>query len=197
MRWLAVHGDRQDERFRLRVVEEVDAGDPVLGAAEVRLRIEAGVPGPHLEVAAGELHVEARYVGGTHPWLVERVAERDLANLHVAAVLDELAADRAEAAAVGGEPVRAAGHAARRRGRTYEIDGLPRAGTGDRSLNPVGAEHVLSLPSTFGVEVRAEGVEGPLGAVPHLPAAPDVHHRAETQLPDRHGVGDAGRPLRL
>src|SRR5258705_2355631 len=165
MRWIAVQGDRQDERFRLRVVEEVDAGDPVLGAAEVRLRIEAGVPGPHLEVAAGELHVEARDVGGTHPWLVERVAERELPNLHVAAVLDELAADRAEAAAVGGEPVRAAGHAARRRGRTYEIDGLPRPGTGDRALHPVGAEPVLCLPSPSGAEVGAGAAECPLAAV--------------------------------
>src|SRR3954462_10800493 len=96
----SVDPERDHERPGLRIVEVVDALRRYLGTAEVRLRIDAAVLRPRHEVATSKANIEAREAErSADPRVVERVAERDLAKLHVAAVLEELRGDIAETAA--------------------------------------------------------------------------------------------------
>src|SRR4051812_31078025 len=78
-----------------RIVGEVEAAvgrrlARTLGrlAKQVRLGVVAGVLGPRVQVAAGERQVDAARQNPAQGCLVERVGERDLAELHEAAVLD-------------------------------------------------------------------------------------------------------------
>src|SRR2546427_3766394 len=99
---LVVEGDRERERARLRVVEVIHAARARPGrdrAAEVRLGIVPGVVAPGLQVAARHPDVDAgEPEGALHPGRVERVGERDLAQLHESGILDARLVDPDERA---------------------------------------------------------------------------------------------------
>src|SRR5581483_8195590 len=69
-------------------------------------RIETRVLGPGPEIPAGDPHVHAREAHqARHPRLIERVGERDFAQLHEARVLETRLVDARER--TGGEAARA------------------------------------------------------------------------------------------
>src|SRR5215468_5312363 len=101
----SVQRDRDDERARLRILEEIEALREELGAPEVGLGVEASVLGPRVEIAAGDANQRAADAQvRAHPRLVGRVDERQLAPFHEAAVLDELRLRAARAATGRREP---------------------------------------------------------------------------------------------
>src|SRR5687768_4841282 len=173
----AVDPDRDHERARLRIVEVVDSLSRDLGPAEVRLRIDPRVVGPREQVAAGETQIEARQAEAVaHPSAVERVAEGDLAQLHEAAVLEELLRRVGEAAPRSRVP------------GLVDDDRRSRARPERRERGRPGAARteVLSegarLAANLGVAMRPEVVERALGAVPHLAALADVEESGELHL---------------
>src|SRR5947208_3132500 len=102
LRRSAVEVDREHERSRQRQVEVVNAANARRRAANARLRIETGILRPCLEIPPGEPDFHAAHAQGSRdPRLVERIAEGDLAQLHVAGILDARGIDSREGA--GGE----------------------------------------------------------------------------------------------
>src|SRR6266566_38021 len=99
---LIVQGDREREGARLRIVEVVHASgaEPRRDrAAEVRLGVVARVVGPGVQVAAGYPQVDARESeGALHPGRVERIRDRQLAQLREARILDARLVDTDERA---------------------------------------------------------------------------------------------------
>src|SRR5437879_6538301 len=177
---LVVQGDREHERACLRIVEVVHpagAGVGRDGAAEVGLRVIAGVVRPRLQVAAADAKVDAREAeGALHPGRIERVADRDLAQLHEAGVLDARLV----------VPDERAGHDV-----AVEVladrDRLPRPRPDNRAVIPATLAEDLGVPGARRrvVAIGAAGAHlrvtvGPvapqraLGAVPDLAAMPDV-----------------------
>src|SRR5690349_21218361 len=198
---LVVQGDREHERACLRIVEVVHtagAGIGGNGTAEVRLGVVAGVVGPGVQVSAADAEIDAREAErALHPGRVERVADRDFAQLHEARVLDARLVDPDE---------RAGHHVA------IEVlaDGnrLPCPRPDDRTVIPA------ALPEDLGIagarrRVVAIGARGPLlripvgpvapqgalGAVPDLAAMADVQQARDLQLLIAKRRPDAAGPI--
>src|SRR5262245_49421867 len=200
LRSSAVECQREHERARLRIVEERDAAAPDFRPAEIRLVIPARVLRPGVQVTTRELYFHAREAkAARYPWLVEGECQRDLAELHVAAVFDELRQLRAEAAAIALEPVGdPIAVAVAARGRTDEVHCLVRAGPDDCLIRvPALPEHLLTVTAFVGVEVRSEEVERARGSVPHLAALLDVDEAGDAQLSNGERVVHAARPAWL
>src|SRR5690348_4002440 len=89
----AVEANGENDRPRLRHVEEVVSLQERRRAREVRLRIEAAVARPRVEIPPGDAQVDAREPEARHERTIDRVRDRDLAQLRVAAVLRELLDD--------------------------------------------------------------------------------------------------------
>src|SRR5215831_13098446 len=148
----SVQRDRDDERARLRILEEVEALREELGAAEVGLGVEALVLGPRVEIAAGDANQRAADAEvRTHPRLVSRVSQRQLAPLHEAAILDELRLRAAGAATGRCEP------------RLIIRERVERDLAGARTSDRFTGQHVLSKDAVrlanVGLRGRAEPVE--------------------------------------
>src|SRR5690242_12633889 len=198
---LVVQGDREHERTCLRIVEVVHAtGADVTRnrAAEVGLGIVAGVVRPRLQVAAADAEVDAREAeGALHPRRVERVADRDLAQLHEARILDARLVDPDERASRHVPvPVLA------------DRDRLPRPRPHDRAVIPATLAENLGVPGARRrvVAIGAAGAllrvtvgpiapERALGAVPDLTPVPDVEQAGELQLADSERRADAAGPI--
>src|SRR5207245_4264304 len=167
-------------------------------AAEVGLRVIAGVVRPRLQVAAADAKVDAREAeGALHPGRIERVADRDLAQLHEAGVLDARLV----------VPDERAGHDV-----AVEIladrDRLPRPRPHDRAVIPATLAEDLGVPGARR-RVVAISARGPLlrvpvgpvapqralGAVPDLAAMPDVEQAGELQLLVAQRGADAAGPV--
>src|SRR5258705_11623256 len=96
-----VEGEGDDERADFRVVEVVQSLREELGTAEIRLGVQPAVSRPGVQVPSGEPHVDRREAAKrTRQPAVDVVRERELAPFGERAILDELRADRTEAAAV-------------------------------------------------------------------------------------------------
>src|SRR5262249_9166323 len=89
-RRLAVETDGEHERSRLRHIEEVVSLQERRRARKVRLRIEAAVVRPRAEISAGDAKIDAREAEARDERAIDRVCDRDLAELRVAAILREL-----------------------------------------------------------------------------------------------------------
>src|SRR3954463_1881344 len=89
----SVQSEREHERAGLRHFEEVVTLKQRRGAGEVCFGIETAVGGPGPQIAAGDAEVDAAETSASHERIVERIRERDLADLGVAAVLRELLDD--------------------------------------------------------------------------------------------------------
>src|SRR5437764_341590 len=172
---LTVQGDGEHERAGLRVVEIIHSPQAHLRPGQVRFGVDPGVLRPGLQVAARHADVDAaKAEQPVHPLAVERVADRDLAQLDEAAVFDELGRDGAKPRSETGAPRLADLHL--------------RAGPW-----PTHRPRQIALPehhavaADLGVLVRAEVVEGALGAVPDL-AADLPRHVARLQ--GSHGERD-------
>src|SRR2546426_2485547 len=184
---LMVQGDRERERARLRIVEvspPAAAGPRRDRSAEVRLGVVARVVGPGVQVAAGYPQVDAgESEGALYPGRVERIRERQLAQLREAGILDARLVDTDERAPhdiaipVLADWGRHAGAGAHNRAlipATLAEDlGVSRAAR----LTPDRADGAL-----FRVLVRAVAPQRPLGAVPDLPAATDVEQAGDLEL---------------
>src|SRR5690242_16857094 len=92
-RRLAVEADSENDGPRLRHVEEVVALQERRRTGEVRLRIEAAVAPPCVEVASRDAQVDARESESLDKWTIDRVGDRDFAEFRVAAVFRELLDD--------------------------------------------------------------------------------------------------------
>src|SRR4029077_9342724 len=177
------------ERACLRIVEVVHTAGPGVGregTAQVRLGIVAAVVRPRLQVAAADAEVDAREAkGALHPGRVERVADRDLAQLHEARILDAGLVDADERAS-----------------RHFPVpiltDGHRGAGPGSRhrAVEPTALAECLGITSARRriVAVDADrpvlrllgstrAPQGPLGAVPDLAAMADVQEARDLYLP--------------
>src|SRR5436309_5756484 len=88
-RALAVQGDGEHERAALGVAEILRPLNRVRGPAAARLGVEARPFGPGVQVSARHPDVDAAEAeGALHPRRVQRVRERDLAQLDVAVVVE-------------------------------------------------------------------------------------------------------------
>src|SRR6476469_1061004 len=184
MAWsLSIDAERDHERSRLRIVEVVDPLRRHFGATEVRFRIDAGVGAPCREVPRCEPKLDAAQALTAHPRCVERVREGDLAELDVAAVLEELRRLVTEPAAKTRIPVLA------------DRNGYPLARPERRTLEEVLAERLLVARATeiaIGVvraararcrlAGRAEVVEGASRPVPDHATATDINEPAHVEL---------------
>src|SRR2546430_12479906 len=197
---LVVEGDGERERARLRVVEVVDAaGAESRGnrPAQVRLRVVAGVAGPGVQVAARPPQVDAREAErALNPRRVQRVRQRYLPQLHEPGLLDAGLIDPEE---------RAADHIA-----------IPILADGRRDPGPR-PHHGAVIPAALAEDLRVAGASGfrarradgpllgvlvsavapqrPLGAVPDLPAVPDVEQAGDLQLAVAERRADAAGPV--
>src|SRR3989442_1333286 len=195
---LVVQGDREHERACLRVVEIV----PPTGAdarrdrpAQTRLRIVARVVGPRLQVAARDAQVDAREADGAlHPRSVDREGDGDLAQLHEASVLDAGLVDPDEGA--GGDelvPVLADRH--RRAGPWARDRAIPPAALAECLVVADARSRGDTGGALLGVLVGAVAPQCALGAVPDLPAVPDVQQAGDLQLVVAEGGADAAGPV--
>src|SRR4029077_4198982 len=162
------------------------------------LGVIAGVVRPGLQVAAADAEVDAREAeGALHPGRIERVAQRDLAQLHEAGVLDARLVDPDERA---GDDVAVEVLADR--------DRLPRPRPHDRAVIPAALAEDLGVPrarrrvvaiSAAGahlrVTVRPIAPERALGAVPDLAAMPNVEQAGDLQFLVAQRGADAAGPV--
>src|SRR6476646_6688338 len=199
MAWsLSIDAERDHERSRLRIVEVVDPLRRHFGATEVRFRIDAGVGAPCREVPRCEPKLDAAQALTAHPRCVERVREGDLAELDVAAVLEELRRLVTEPAAKTRIPVLA------------DRDSCPIARPERRTLEEILAEGLLVASATeitVGVvgaggasrclAGRAEVVEGAPRPVPDHSAATDVQETADIELLVTDTRSEAAGPVRV
>src|SRR5690348_10336433 len=185
---LAVEADGDDERTRLRLIEIIETQRVTGGTTEIRLRIVAGVPGPRLEIAARQAQIDGREAErALHEVRIERVAHRDLAQLHIAAVLIERLVEAGEEERGRlREPVHADRHC-----RTG-------AGSDDRTIVPATLSERLEVARAHGVArgvegavgallrvlVRTVGVERALGAVVDHAAVLEVEQAGDLEFPD-------------
>src|SRR5574340_234086 len=179
---LAVQAHGHDDGAGLRIVEVIDPLDEGRRTREARLGIDPAILGPRVQVAPRDPEVHAAEAVVGEPRLRQRVGQRDLAQLGVAAVLDELRGDGAEAAAQSLEPGLVQGH------------GHADAGTAHGAGHPLLAE-LHHLAAILRVDVLAEVVQSTARAVPHLSAVLDVHERGERHLVEGGRRADAPGPL--
>src|SRR6266404_7649076 len=161
---LAVQGHREHERPGLGIVEVVESVYRGERAEERRLRIDAGVLCPRVEIAARDPEIDARESEqAAHPGTIDGVAHRDLAQLHEPAFLE-------------GERVRAVEGATRAlEPALIERNRHASAGTRHRSLDVVLSEdEVAAVAELLRLERRAEEVQRAAGAVPVLSSVADV-----------------------
>src|SRR6266699_4442194 len=151
-----------------------------------------------MQVPPADAEVDAREAeSALHPRRIERVADRDLAQLHEARILDARLVDADE---------RAGHHVA------IEVlaDGhrLARPRPHDRAVIPAALAEDLGVPGArrgivavrtrsplLGVTVRAVTPQGALGAVPDLPAVPDIEQSGELHLLVTERRADATGPV--
>src|SRR5712691_2553970 len=94
-----VQGDGEHERPRLRIAEVFRSLNRIGGSAAARLRIVPGPLGPGLEIPAGDPQVDAPDPQrALDPLRVQRIRNRDLAELHVAVRLETRLLDARERA---------------------------------------------------------------------------------------------------
>src|SRR5262249_45423699 len=94
-----VEVDRHHERPGERQVEVVRSADARRRAADRRLRIQTRVARPGLEIAARDTELDAAHTErAPDPRLVERVADGQFAELHIAPVSDAPFVDAREGA---------------------------------------------------------------------------------------------------
>src|SRR2546428_13246786 len=94
-----VQGDGEHERPRLRIAEVLRSLNRIGGSSAARLRIVAGPLGPGLEIPAGGPQVDAPdSERALDPGRVQRIGNRDLAELHVAVRLETRFLDARERA---------------------------------------------------------------------------------------------------
>src|SRR5258705_7243892 len=197
----AVEAHGEHEGARLRQVEVVRAAAPADRAAEVRLGIEARVLRPRLQVASGDADIQRRQAQAARdPRLIELVADGDLAQLDVAAVLDALLVDAAErtgrekavAIPVLSNRHRQAGARADDRSRVPAIraEGLQVARAGRRvGARADGAHRRLG--------VRAVAPQRALGTVVDVAALADVEQSGQGQLLVPVAGAHVARPVRV
>src|SRR5206468_9181992 len=102
----ASKGDRDDERARLRILEEIETLRQEFSTTEVGLGVESFVLGPRVQVPAGDADLRAAESEAiANEGIVECVDERELAPLHEAPILDELRLHGARASTETGEPL--------------------------------------------------------------------------------------------
>src|ERR1051325_11324476 len=180
---LAVQGDGEHERTRLRIVEVIHSPQADLRPGQVGFGVDPGVLGPRLQVATGNPDVDAAEAEQpVHPLAVERVANGDLAQLDEAAVLDELARDRSEPRSEAREP------------GLPDLHLRPRARPAHRPGQVALPKHD-AVAADLGVLVGAEVVEGALRPVPDLPAMLDVEQARDRPLPVAQRCVDAASPF--
>src|SRR5215831_8853117 len=160
----SVQRDRDDERARLRILEEVETLREELGAAEVGLGVEALVIRPRVKVAAGHANERTAHAeAGPNPPLIGRVDQRELAPLHEAAVFDELRLHSAGAAAIRRVPCLPVG------------ERVERDFPGTRSRDVLSGKHILPEDAVrlanVGLGGGAKAIERRTRAIPHLTAA--------------------------
>src|SRR6266545_7754701 len=197
---LVVESDRDRKGARLRVVEIIHsarAQGARDGATQIGLGIVPGVVRPGVQIAAGKPDIDARESDGAlHPGLVERVAHGDLAQLDEAAVLDARLVDPDEGAGRD-EPVPV----------LSDRHGGPGARTRDGSVEPAALPEGLLVPAADGprhargpllrVLVDAVAPQSALGAVPDLPAVPDVQQAGQLELLVAECAANAAGPVVL
>src|SRR3989475_736567 len=197
---LMVQGDRERERARLRIVEVVHPSGAAPRrdrAAEVRLGVVACVVGPGVQVAAGYPQVDARESeGALHPGRVERIRDRQLAQLREARILDARLVDTDERAPHDiAIPVLA------------DWGRHPGAGAHHRAVIPATLAEDLGVSRAAGfgpgrtdgallrVFVRAVAPQRALGAVPDLPAVTDVEQAGDLKLLVTERRADSAGPV--
>src|SRR4029077_3959693 len=155
------------------------------------------VLGPRLQVPTRDADIDAREADGAlHPGRVDRVAHRDLAQLHEPTILDAGLVD-ADERARGDELVPVL--ADRDRG----------AGTraGHRTIPPAALAERLQVSGARGrrapgacctllrVEVRPVAPQSALGAVPDLPTVPDIQQTRDLHFPEPERRAHAAGPI--
>src|SRR6267378_6373269 len=179
---LMVQGNGEHERPRLRIAEIFRSLNRIGGSAAARLRIVAGPLRPGPQVPAGETHVDAQKPERSlNPGRVERVADRDLAQLDVAVLLDACLFHARERARRVALPIPV----------LTDRDGRPRAGAHDRAVEPAalsehlrvaGACRAVAGRPLVGVLVRPVAPQGTLDVVRHRTAVPDVEEPGDLEL---------------
>src|SRR6266545_2314429 len=185
---LAVEGEGDVERARLRVIEVINPRDGRDGAAQARLRVVPAVLRPGIQVATGDPDIDAAHAQrACDPRRVEPVADRDLAQLRVAAVLDARLVDAREgtrrvAVAIPVLTDRDRGAGAR---------------THDGTVPPAALSERLRRATILGVFVRTVAPQRAFGAVPDLAAVPDIEQRGHLDLLVAESAPQAARPTRI
>src|SRR4051794_9229675 len=102
----AVQGRGEYERPGLGIVEPIDSPSSRVSAGQVGLRICSGVIRPDRQVAPRHPQIDAAEAeGAAHEAARQRVAQRDLSQLHEAAIFIERLPQEGERAVVVLEPV--------------------------------------------------------------------------------------------
>src|SRR5882724_879804 len=185
---LAVEGEGDVERARLRVIEVINPGDRRDRTAQARLRVVPGVFGPGVQIATRDPDIDAAYAQRPRdPRRVERVGERDLPQLRVAAVFDARLVDAvkgtgSEAGAWIAIPV------------LPDRDRVARARTHDRTVPPAALSERLRRAAVLGVLMRTVAIKRALGAVPNLAAVSDVEQAGHLELLVAEAASQAARP---
>src|SRR3989475_4285618 len=132
-----VQGDGEHERPRLRIAEVLRSLNRIGGSSAARLRIVAGPLGPGLEIPAGGPQVDAHdSERALDPGRVQRIGNRDLAELHVAVRLETRFLDARERARRVALPVPV----------LPDRDGHPRSRTDNRPVEPADLSEDLRIP---------------------------------------------------
>src|SRR6266545_2059023 len=139
---LAVEGEGDVERARLRVIEVINPRDGRDGAAQARLRVVPAVLRPGIQVATRDPDIDAAHAQRPcDPRRVERVGERDLPQFRVAAVLDARLVDTREGTGCVTRPVPTLSNR----------DGRSGAGAHDRTIPPTALPESLDRAAVLGV----------------------------------------------
>src|SRR6266850_3008598 len=182
---LAVEGEGEDERARLRVVEVINTRHRGDRATEARFGIVSRVLGPRLEIPARQADVDAAHTEGAHhPRRIERVCHRDFAELHESGVLDARLI-----------------HARKRTGRIpgaipalANRNGCARARSDDRAVPPATLAKGPTRTARLGILMRAVAPQRAFRPVPHLPTMADIEQAGDLHLAIVEAAADAAGP---